>query len=168
MIQSFREYLEQRQLVESSLSRIYAQYKEHESGTISAFRGNYSKSENLARSKKLKTILENKGYSVTKIDGVYIENYGTKSAREVREESYIVIDIKDDGKLEKTLRELGEQFEQDSITFSQKDGTYFLIGTSPWKDVYPGNGKRERLGKPMFSESGEFHSKINNRPFVFK
>lgn len=83
-------------LMESSLSRIYNQYKEHDSGMISAFRGNFTKSENLERSHKLKQILDNKGYSVTKINGTYIENYNTPDARPVREESYIVVDINDD------------------------------------------------------------------------
>ena len=161
---NFKDFLQ-----ESSLSRIYRQYKEHDSGTISAFRGNFTKAENLDRSHKLKQILENKVYSVTKNSGTYIENFGKKSARTVREESYIVVDINDDGDLEKTLRSLGEQFLQDSITFSSKNGEYYLIGTSPYsKDIYPGYGVKEKLGKPMFSEDGEFYSEINNRPFIFR
>lgn len=107
-------------LLESSLSRIYSLYLKHDSGTISAFRHNFSKSENLSRSYRLKNILESKGYSVTKIDGVYIENYKSKNEKEVHEESYIVIDINDKGDLETVLRKLGEQFLQDSITFTKK------------------------------------------------
>ena len=154
--------------MESSLSKIYRSYIEHDSGTISAFRGNNSYSENKKLSNKLKKILEGKGYSVTKIDGVYIENYGKKNAVEVAEESYVVVDIKDDGKLSKTLEALGNQFKQDSVTFSKKGGEYYLIGTSPYDDVYPGTGKWLKLGKPMFSEKGEFYSKVNGRPFIFK
>lgn len=114
-MKNFKDFLQ-----ESSLSRIYRQYKEHDSGTISAFRGNFTKDENLDRSRKLKQILENKGYSVTKINGTYIENYGKKSARPVREESYIVVDINDDGNLEKTLRSLGEQFCKIQLHFQAK------------------------------------------------
>ena len=67
------------------------------------------------------------------------------------------------------MRSLGEQFLQDSITFSSKNGKYYLIGTSPYsKDIYPGYEVKEKLGKPMFSEDGEFYSEINNRPFIFK
>lgn len=157
-------------LLESSLSRIYSLYLKHDSGTISAFRHNFSKSENLSRSHRLKTILENKGYSVTKIDGVYIENYKSNNEKEVHEESYIVIDINDKGDLETVLRKLGEQFLQDSITFTKKGGNYELIGTTPYKgenEPWPGNGKREQLGKPMMGEGGEFYSSIRNRPFKF-
>ena len=170
-MQSFSSYLN-----ESSLSRIWKQTKEHDSGTISAFRSAkdcnqgepYSKKENLQRNAKLKAKLLNLGYGVTKIKGTYIENYGSDNEKEVKEDSFIVVDLKDTGKLEKDLRKLGEEFEQDSITFQKKDGDYYLIGTNNCPDGYPGKGKKIKLGKPMYGKSGEFHSKINGRPFVFE
>lgn len=168
-----REKVE-KDLQESSLSRVYGHYKEHDSGTISAFRGNRSKSENLSASAQLKSKLIAKGFGVTKIDGVYIENYGTKDAQRVSEESYFVVDLKDTNSLERVLCELGTLFEQDSITFSRAPnspkpdaGAYYLIGTSPF-GAYPGKGKKIKLGKPMFGDNGEFYSSVNGRPFIFK
>jgi len=164
---------------ESSLSRIWKHVIEHDSGTISAFRyasncGNgeiYSKKQNKDRNAKLKVQLLSLGYGVTSIDGVYIENYKTSDAVEVREESFIVIDIKDKGNLKKDLIRLGKQYEQDSITYSKPNGDYYLISSNECPNAYPGNGKigvEVKLGKPFFGSDGEFHSKINGRPFVFK
>ena len=146
---SLSEYTKQKRLLkESGLARLYKHWQEHESGTISAFRGERTTSENKELSKKLKAILLSKGYSVTPIKCVFIENYNTPDAVEVKEESYFVVDIKDEGNLEKDLQELGKQFEQDSVTFSEKGGNYFLIGTK--KGGYPGLGKKEKLGSAMF------------------
>lgn len=168
-----------KRIYESSLSRVWKQTKEHDSGTISAFRSardcnqgaKFTKQENKKNSKILKAKLLSKGYGVTKIDGTYIENFGKSNAIEVKEESYIVVDLKDSGKLKKDLISLGEEFEQDSITFQKKDGTYFLISSNKCEDGYPGNGKvgvEIKLGKPIFGKDGEFHSKVKGRPFVFE
>ena len=166
-------------LDESSLSRLWKFAKEHDTGTISAFRSKtkcnegekISKAENLKRSKILKAKLLKLGYGVTKIYGVYIENYGSDTAVEVNEESYFVVDLKDSKRLKKDLITLGQEFEQDSITYSKATGEYYLISSNECPDGYPGKGKdgvEVKLGTPMFGDSGEFHSKINGRPFVFK
>ena len=171
MLKSFKQVL-----YESSLSRIYAQAKDHESGTISAFRyargcgegETYSKKENLDRNAVLKAKLLKLGYGVTRIKGTYIENYGTKDAVEVSEESFFVFDKNDKGTLKNDLVKLGKEFEQDSVTFSKPTGEYYLIGTNKCPNSYPGHGKEIKLGKPIFGKDGEFHSKINGRPFVFE
>lgn len=43
---------------------------------------------------RLKTDLIRKGYSVTAINGKYIENYGKPNATDVNERSFIVFDVK--------------------------------------------------------------------------
>ena len=164
---------------ESSLSRIWKMTNEHDSGTISAFRSardcnegeEYSLSDNKKNSSLLKSKLLSLGYGVTKIDGAYIENYGTDKAVEVKEDSYIVVDIKDSGNLKEDLIKLGTLFEQDSITYQTKGQKYFLISTNKCPFGYPGSGKigvEIELGKSIFGKDGEFHSKINGRPFVFE
>lgn len=164
---------------ESSLSRVYKHTKEHDSGTISACRKapncgdgeKYNKNENIHRTVKLKSKLLALGYSITKIDGVYIEYYGTDKATPVKETSFLVVDMKDNGTLKNDLMKLGIYFEQDSITFSTASGEYYLISTNECSKGYPGYGKigvEVKLGKPMFSKSGEFYSRINNRPFIFE
>lgn len=164
---------------ESSLSRVWSQVTKHDSGTISAFRyakdcGNgevYSKNENMKRSTQLKSKLLSMGYGVTRIDGVYIENYKTPNAKPVKEVSFLVVDLKDTGNLKKDLIKLGTYFEQDSITYSKPNGEYYIVSSNKCPDGYPGNGSigvSQKLGKPMFGKDGEFHSKVNGRPFVFE
>ena len=63
---------------ESSLSRIWQKYKEHDSGTISASRGENTKKQNQTLTLALKTELIKLGYSVTKVKGKFIENYKRK------------------------------------------------------------------------------------------
>ena len=164
--------------VESSLSRIYRQTRKHDYGTITAFRyapgcgtgEPYTKSQNLQRNKSLLAKLRAKSYSVTKIKGSYIENYGTKNAREVGENSFLVVDILRRGDLKNTLMKLGQEFDQDCILFGEagKDGV--LISTNNCPDGHPGKGKigvHDKQGGAVFGKSGEFMSKVNGRPFVF-
>ena len=151
-------------LNESSLSRIYNHYTKHDSGTISAFRSardcgmgeKYTKSENMQRSSQLKSKLLTMGYSVTRINGVYIENYNTPNEIPVNEVSYLVVDINDTGNLKNDLIKLGKYFDQDSITFSNPSGEYYLISSNNCEQGYPGNGQigvEIKLGKPMFGKS---------------
>lgn len=172
---TFEQFLEQKNINESSLSRVFKHYKEHSTGTISAFR--YAEDcgegktrtleENKQQNAKLKSALLAKGYGITKIKGVYIENFNSDKAVEVQEESFIVVDINDSNNLENDLKVLGKYFEQDSITFSEKDGSYYLIGTGKCPTSYPEYNEKIKLGQPLFGSDGEFHSKIKGRPFVF-
>lgn len=170
-MKSFIEFLNEskEQINESSLSRLWRKYKESDSGTISAFRGEYSKEENMERSRKLSSALIGAGYSVTSVNGAYIENYGSDHERKVKEKSFIVFDRNKTGKLKKDLMKLGELYDQDSITFSSvEDGNYYLIGTSKRSDAFPKYHVEMKLGKPMFGKDGEFHSTVKGRPFVFE
>jgi hypothetical protein len=163
-------------IAESSLSRIWRLTTQHDSGTISAFRyakdcgdGDvYTKNENRQRNAILKAKLLRMGYGVTPIKGVYIENYGSNDERDVNEESFLVVDINDKGKLRDDLIKLGEMFEQDSITYSKANGEYYIIGTNKCPNSYPGYRMVHRLGSTIYGEGGEFHSKVKGRPFEFK
>ena len=153
---------------ESSLSRVYSQYLEHDSGTISAFDKDLTKSENKERNRKLYKLLIGRGYSVTSIKGIFTYEDGEKH----KEESFIVIDINDKNTLKNDLKELGKYFNQECITFSKKSRKYILIYT---KDIYDEKnnlikkfGDELILGKPMFSKDGKSFSRVNGRPFVFE
>lgn len=162
-------------LNESGLSRIYAATQKHDYGTITAFRyapecgtgTPYSFKENQQRNKSLLAKLKLAGFSVTSIKGSYIENYGTPDAREVGENSFLVVDIQDKGNLKSVLLALGEEFEQDSIIFGTAGGTGVLIGTNHCPGGYPGYHKEAVQGGAIFGKSGEFMSRVNGRPFVF-
>ena len=173
----YQEYLnESEKLYESSLSRVWKHTESHDYGTISAFRyapdcGNgtpYKKKENLQRNASLLSKLRKEGYSVTAIKGSYIENYKKKNARVVDENSFIVVDIQDKGNLKSTLLKSGEEFEQDSIVFGKAGSASYIIGTNHCPDPFYAFHTETKLGKGLFGEKGEFFSKVNGRPFVFK
>lgn len=160
--------------VQSSLSRIRQHSLEHDTGTISAFRKKtgicadgkeITKGTNLARNKSLQLQLLNHGYGVTVIQGKGQESGG--SADEV---SFFVVDLKDKGTLKKDLIKLGEAWEQDSVTFSEKgDKVYTLISTNkcPYGTGEGKVGVEIKLGRPSFGNTDVFYSVVNGRPFTF-
>ena len=152
---------------ESGLSRIYNSMLEHDTGTITAYRSTNTRSENQDRNRLLLAKLMKLGYGVTSVKGSYIENYGTKDAIEVGESSFFVVDLKDRNNLKKDLIELGTTFNQDSILFIYKGGDKsILIGTN--NAEFPGYLKEISMGKFGGGQSGEFFSRVNGRPFIFK
>lgn len=172
----YQQFLTENTLLnESGLSRIWKQTKEHDFGTITAFRDardcnegeRYTSKEKKQMNKSLLAKLLSLRYGVTKIKGSYIENYGKKNAKEVGENSFIVIDILDKGTLRKDLLRLGEEFEQDSIIFGVKGRHGTLIGTNKCPNGYPGYHKTSKQGGAIFGETGEFMSRVKGRPFIF-
>lgn len=163
------------QINESSLSRIYSQTQKHDYGTITAFRSAekcgtgdpYTKAQNKKRNKVLLGKLKAQGYSITSIKGSYIENFKTPNAKEVKEDSFLVVDIQDKGTLKKNLLKFGQEFEQDSIIFGKAGQTAYLIGTNKCPDSYPGWHVADKQGGALFGQTGQFLSRVNNRPFVF-
>lgn len=164
-------------LNESSLSRVVHHMEKHDCGTITAHRAKegcggpddrpYTREENKKRNRQLYAILESLGYGVTEVDGAYIENFGTENAIEVTEDVYFVVDLKDIGNLEQTLRRLGEQYDQDSILFIPKGKMGMLIGTNNCSN-FPGYGKKMPFSTRSFGKPAEFMTKVRNRPFVFE
>lgn len=165
------------QLNESSLSRLWRKMQEFDTGTITAFRyaedcGNgrvFTKKENKQRNKSLQAKLLRLGYTLTSVKGSYIENYGSSDAREVGESVWFVVDSKDKGNLERDLKKLGEEFDQDSILFipaGGKEGR--LVGTSKCPNAFPDYGKAHKLKNPVFGQAGEFFTRVNGRPFTLK
>jgi|DEB0MinimDraft_3_1074331.scaffolds.fasta_scaffold46315_2 hypothetical protein len=169
---------------ESSLSRVVHHMNNHDCGVITAFRSKegcagqddpeYSLEDNLKRNRQLQAKLQVLGYGVTKVDGSYIENFKTPNAKEVKEASFFVVDLKDGGKLEQDLRKFGEEFMQDSILFIPKreEGKIvkgsILIGTNKCPDAYPGYGKKVQFKDMTFGKDAEFMTKVSGRPFTFE
>lgn len=163
-------------LSESSLNRVREAWKEHDTGTITGFRGFHdcgngpriTKNENKGRNSVLRSMILAKGYGLTKVKGSWLEN-GTD---EVGEASYFVVDLKDTGNLKKDLISFGKKFDQDAITFAEANGDYYAISTNTCPDSWPGFGvigKEERLGMPKFGKTGiNGFSRVNKRAFVFE
>jgi hypothetical protein len=164
-------------LNETSLSIVVHNMENHDCGTITAFRSKeecggsedtlYSLEDNKKRNRQLHAILETLGYGVTDVDGAYIENFGTEKSVEVKEDVYFVVDSKDTGNLERDLRRLGEQYDQDSIMFIPKGEMGILIGTNHCSD-FPGYGKKMPFSSLSFGKPAEFMTKVRNMPFVFE
>lgn len=158
-------------LNESSLSRIMNSTQQYACGGITAYRGEYTKKQNQQRNKSLLSKLLALGYSVTGIQGSYIENYQSADANEVVEHSYWVVNRKvqgdDNGQLENDLKRLGAEFDQDSILSKPHGGKAHLVGTSSRENSFPTKDQKFEVGTPKFGKDAEFMSKVGNRPFTF-
>ena len=160
-------------LIEASLNRIYQKTKNHAVGAVTAFRGDKTKAENKANNKKVLAYLMNAGYSVIKVKGSYLENYGSETQKEVGEESFFVANYKiegdDDGQLERDLIKLGRLYDQDSILSVPFEKKGYLYGTSKRDDAFPDYGQKVVVGKPVFGDAkGEFFSRVKGRKFAFE
>lgn len=193
MKNKFEELYEQA-ILESSLSRIRDKIMNYSCGAISAFRGNKTYSENMENHKKLQAYLQSKNYSITLVQGTYVENYYSKvqgqidlvkraagqavelpkNERHVSEKSFFVCNqnIKGDdgGKLKNDLIKLGKHFDQDSVLIVPVGGEHaYLYGTSDRNEAYPGMDIEKDVGKGRFGKTAtEFLSKIGGRPFSFE
>ena len=184
-----------KEILTESLSRIWQHVNEHDYGTVTAFRyardcnkgEPYTRRENLQRNASLLAKLRAKGYGVTAIDGGYIEGHTTELAREVLENSFLVVDRQNRGDLLDTLKQLGEEFEQDSILFGTAGKAPSLYGTSNCPNNWPAYGQphefdpfkwkgydyeRDEEGNVKYDEKGlpikkdvQFFSKKGNKKF---
>ena len=164
-----KDLLPKKPMNESGLSRLAKHMDEHDCGTITAFRSKegcggedaaeYSLDDNKKRNRQLYANLEVLGYGVTRVDGAYIENFGTKDAKEVKEDVYFVVDLKDKGTLKNDLMRLGEKYMQDSILF---------IGTNECPNSFPVYNKTQTYNDRNMGKGGEFMTKVKGRPFIFE
>jgi|JFJP01.1.fsa_nt_gi hypothetical protein len=170
-------------LKEAKMGRIVDHIAKYDCAMLTAFRGFkecdgadfYTLKENKARNKKLEANLLLKKYGVIKVNGVYIENYGTDSAKEVKEETFFVMNLLDKNDFKETIMKYAEEFEQDSILYIpkkeiEKDGTCdaFLISTNKCPNGFPGFGKigvEKPYRKIAIGKFNEFMTKVDNKPF---
>ncbi len=115
--------------------------------------------ENYERNRQLKAVLLNKGYGVTDVDGTYVEDFGTDAAKEVKEDSFFVVNLKNDPNFKDTITGLGEHFCQDSVLFVPRGGEQsYLIGTNDAD--FPGYGNEEETGEFLGGKEGEFMTRV--------
>jgi hypothetical protein len=172
-------------LNESSLSRLHKHISEHDTAIITAFRndpidasdcaGNATAPSdeqdalqiNKERNRELKAALLRKGYGVTRVDGSYIEDFGdVDKQKEVSEESFFVVNLKDAADFNSTVAELGKMFCQDSVLIIPQGGDdAYLLGTN---NSWPGLGVKEPVGGFTGGKEAEFMSRVRKRPFIFK
>jgi len=166
-------------LKESSLSRLWRHNLAHDCGALTAFRKYtvcdetdgvlLTKEDNIKRNKSLTAKLLSKGYDVTRLIGKYPEG-----GIERKEISYFVVDKKDRGNLEQDMRELGEEFNQDSVLIIPKgaitnEAQAYLIGTNHCENNWLDYGKKQVFERGRLGyDSPIYTSYINGRPFIFE
>lgn len=159
---------------ESSLSRVWRKTQDHSCGIISGFRGENTRRENMSNNRQILVYLQGKGYSVTSVQGGYLENHKSKDEKEVKEPSFFVCNHKvegdDGGELEDDLIKLGRKFDQDSVLIIPIGGKdAYLYGTSRRSTSWPGFGKKERVGSGRYGKvRGQFLTRVRGREFAFE
>ena len=122
-------------LSESSLSRVQSHMSKYETAIITSHRGNLEDASrcteeavqqdgesNKTRNRDLKAVLLAQGYGVTKAKGSYIEDFETPAAMEVSEDSFFVVNLKNDPSFVDTITTLGEKYCQDSVLIIPVNG----------------------------------------------
>ena len=127
-IETIAEALEEIEcLQESSMSRLYAQNKDKNFGTITAWRKDPTNGKqdelNASNNKKLRSMIHSAGYGTVSLHGRYEESDGAGGSSHVKEHSFGVIGQSGDdgGKLLKHLKGWGKAFGQDSILHKSHD-----------------------------------------------
>ena len=126
----------------------------------------YTKAENLARNKELKAALLKLGYGVTAIDGSYIENYGSPDSREVAENSFFVVNLKNDSNFFEHIISLGKTYCQDSVFLKPQGQPGVLYGTN--NADFPGLDQKIEIGQFKGGKDAEFFSRVKKRAFTFE
>jgi hypothetical protein len=178
-------------LVESTLNRVMSHIEKHDSAILSAFRNEYPKGENYERSRVLRAqLIQGLGYQITKIKGSYVEGFvpqeeadklkemdpesaeyqGLKKRveqqHEVSEQSLFTLNASDDPEFFQRIKELSEEYEQDSVMLIPQGGDNIqLYGTRQDND-YPPYHQTQDLGSIALGKSGQFMSRVGGRPFV--
>lgn len=168
------------QINESSLSRVYAHILNHDCAVITTFKSQMSNClsgehsgekvslfQNKGRNRELASALMLLGYDITKVKGTFIENYLEDNEIEVKEDSWFVVNSKDDSDFISNITKLGEMYCQDAVAILEKGGkNSYLIGTNT--NPSPGYGEKTTFGDIKFGKERMIMTKIGNRPFVME
>lgn len=174
ILKEWNEFL----LLEKSISRTLQHMQGHDTAFVTAYRNDptdftkcmpsHSQNpDNKERNKELKSSLLQNGYGITSVMGSYIEDFGTKAAKEVKEHSFFVVNLQDDEGFRDEIFKLSEFYCQDSFLFVNKGGQEaFLVGTN--KGDFPGYGKEVSQGPFVGGKEAEFMSRVGQRPVHFQ
>lgn len=176
-------------LYESSVNRLSSWIKSHDVATITAFRQSlcniqnpnrtsfyvgdslikegheFTIQEKRIRNKELYALLLREGFGVTKIHGSYLERNADNSVSDEIEESFFVVNIKDDPEFFNKIFKLSEYFNQDSFLYkSVNSQNAVLVGTNA--SEFPGYKNEINQGTFRFM-AGRYMSRIKNAAFSF-
>jgi len=110
----------------NSLLRFIGEHAKKGFAIVSACRGDMSRGANVQRTKELKELIKNAGFSFKQVQGGFIENKGKGNETEVKETSFIIYNFKNNGKparkgeLMRFALQACRRYNQDSILYSEK------------------------------------------------
>ncbi len=147
-------------LQEASLNRVWQHFNsDRPFAIVTAFRGEYSRDENVQRNKELAATVRNMGYGFFYLDGFWVENEGTDKEQHVSEDSLFIIGKEgQDDIFVRDMVHLGKEYDQDGVLVKTIDGV----------KIYDKNGN------PMFdignftpNKAGEAYSKLRHGKGTF-
>ena len=159
----------EKELHESSLSRIHQHTKESNIGMLTAYRGQYSVQQNEKRNSDLISDIRSAGFGYVPVTGFYIENPGTPEQQKVIEKSFLVISsANDSGRLKFFLKKSGAKYDQDSVLYKEASSEdAILIGTTSGR--WPGMNTEINVGKWKPNSIGSYYTKMKgHRTFTFE
>jgi hypothetical protein len=148
---------------ESSLSRVWQHFENPDRavGILTAFRGEYTYEENVARNRSLAADIRRLGYGFFYVDGYWIENQGTEQERSVKEDSIFVVGQAADTDFKSRIHQLGNNYDQEAVIVKDASGTNIVF-----KD-----GTGSDLGRLSPGKLGTLYTKLRNNKkantFVF-
>ncbi len=160
-LQTTEEYI-----FESSINRLLSHFKNYDAAILTAYRSSLTKEENKERNRQLYKALLSLDCSITQVEGRYTEE---ETGRNAKENSFVVVNMKNKPEFKKTIVKLGKHFEQDSVLFIRKGSpaTAYLYGTRK-NDSHPKMDEEIPVGKLTSKISGNFFTRIKNKKFVFE
>lgn len=127
------------QLTEASLSRVWQHLEsDRPVGLLTAFRGEFTRAENVQRNKQLAATLRQAGYGYFFVDGYWVENQGTDREVHVAEDSIFAIgEAGKEEEFKQTIVKLGNQYNQDAVIV--KDGNGIILHTNDGGEINLGS-----------------------------
>lgn len=173
-MRTFKQFLN-----ESCITRLLFHNQQHECAMLTAFRqfDENNKARSLDQNNKdnltLGKALHYLGYGITKVIGSYTEQQN--SSKTTEENSWFVVNLKDDEKFVDNIINFGITHNQDSVLIIPKNGffdikTVYLIGTNKDNlddDCFIKWQEKKYASDIKFSKNNDLLTKIKNKAFYF-
>ena len=160
-----KEILSESKIInETSLSRVWQHVKgPRPFALVTAFRGEFTREDNIKRNKKLAADIRNLGYGFFFLDGFWIENQGTPEERKVSEDSLFVVGPQgSDREFIKNMVKLAKENNQDGVLVKSTDGIKIYVrrimcsGTNGILPIRPTERSNPMISRSLFPTFGRF------------
>ena len=163
--------MSKQQILESSLSRIYRDFKDNEFGIITSWR--VGSKDNKANLSALKSAVSSAGFGYVRIDGVGQEEDESGKVRSVKEPSLLVKNVKkgniplmDSSKFQSFMIKLAHRYNQWGIVLHDpKKGTRLVQTSDDGRKV---NKTAATMSSFNPMKVAQFYSSLKGKPFTFE